>query len=123
MTYYKYMMTGDVLSEEEYRDLIGEGFDLNPLQNSLMYGSKEGYIDKMLMFSGYGFLPLQDGEITGSYCVGIEREEEFDVFYHTENEEAAYDLCEEYNEIFKEEFKEEAEKIGNLFTVLALRKW
>lgn len=123
MTYYKYIMTGEILSEREYRDLIGKGFDSNPLQLNLLYGSKEGYIDAMLMMRGYGFIPLQDGEVTGSYCVGIDREEEFDVFYHTENEEDAYEMCEDYNEIFKEEFKEEAERIVEPFTVLTLRKW
>ena len=123
MTFYKYITTGEVISEKEYRDLIGEGFDVEPLQKSLLFGSKEGYIDAMLMMRGYGFIALQDGEITGSYLVGIEREEEFDVFYHTDDEEEAYDVCEEYNEIFEVEFKNEAEQVGAPFSVLTLRKW
>ena len=58
-------MTGEILSEREYRDLIGKGFDSNPLQLNLLYGSKEGYIDAMLMMRGYGFIPLQDEKLLG----------------------------------------------------------
>ncbi|MBD3107501.1 hypothetical protein IEO70_03910 [Bacillus sp. AGMB 02131] len=125
MRYYKYILTGEVFSEKEYREIIGEGFDEDPLQKSLLFGSKEGYIDALLAMRGYGFILLQDGEVTGNYCVGFYRDEEefFDVFFHTDDEEIAYDVCEEFNEIFEEEFKEEAEQSGAPFTVLTLRKW